>query len=511
MKARTFPGMSKRIVSFCSDLIAACGPLPADDLGPRVRAAGLTKSTNPVNTIRTALRQSPVMVHLPDGRFDSAKRMLDGAALTHRVRYATKGRQVLFVGPELAVLDQVLVHEGSLALSAGGAVTSSLGQFGGWCGPPDWLPDVQADSLLAFRLRSGRLAVEPVAHEPATSSEDVERLRIVLRRHLQSDDRLESWSSQQTLGRVMLRALAEVPDLLTEPLPPLDEVLQLGNERWGRDWPVDSIEGRNDGRKVLLDDVPAALVAALERDASRLGVTAGELTVLLLSAATYRTDLPCRHDAQESWLREPAYGWQRDPEDEERPEDPLADLFDVIGDSGGNGSVRSGHRDGGISEGTDIGSGGIGSGVGGIGSGGSGSVGSGSGGDVGIGGRSGDVGIGGRVGVGIGNGGGIGDCGGVNGGGDSGGGCSGIGGGGIAGGGRDGGDRGGGSPFGPDDSCDCDCCALSMEGEEEEEGDEYDEDNEDADEEDEEDAVDEMWSEGVPAAVLALRLQEQDR
>jgi hypothetical protein len=50
-----------------------------------------------------------------------------------------------------------------------------------------------------------------------------------------------------------------------------------------------------------------------------------------------------------------------------------------------------------------------------------------------------------------------------------------------------------------------------MEGEDEEEGDEYDEDNEDADEEDEEDAVDEMWSEGVPAAVLALRLQEQDR
>jgi hypothetical protein len=447
--------MSKRIVSFCSDLIAASGPLPADDLGPRVRAAGLTKSANPVTTIRAALRQSPVMVHLPDGRFDSAKRMLDGAALTHRVRYATKGRQVLFTGPELAVLDQVLVHEGSLALSAGGAVTSSRGEFGGWCGPPDWLPDVPADSLLAFRIRSGRLAVERVAPEPSTSSDEVDRLRIVLRRHLQSDDRLESWRSQQTLGRVMLRALAEVPDLLTEPLPPLDEVLQLGNEQWGRDWPVESIEGRRDGRKVVLDDVPAALVAALQRDACRLGVTAGELTVLMLSAATYRTELPCRHDAQESWLREPAYGWRRDPANEGRPEDSLADLLDVIGDVGGTGSADG--RSGGIGSGGrgGGGDGGIGGGIGGGGDGGHGSVGDGR-----------------RIG-------GIGSDGGIGG----------------------GGGRGGGSPFGPDDSCDCDCCALSEEDDDEED-DEYD---------DEDDALDEMWSEGVPAAVLALRLQEQDR
>jgi hypothetical protein len=467
--------MSKRIVSFCSDLIAASGPLPADDLGQRVRAAGLTKSANPVTTIRAALRQSPVMVHLPDGRFDSAKRMLDGAALTHRVRYATRGRQVLFTGPELAVLDQVLVHEGSLALSAGGAVTSSLGEFGGWCGPPDWLPDVQADSLLAFRIRSGRLAVEPLAHEPSTSSGEIERLRIVLRRHLQSDDRLEGWRSQQTLGRVMLRALAEAPDLLTEPLPPLDEVLQLGNERWGRDWPVESIDGRSDGRKVMLDDIPAALVAALQRDACRLGVTVGELTVLLLSAATYRTELPCRHDAQESWLREPAYGWRRDPANEGRPEDPLADLLDVIGDVDGNGS-------------------GSGSGIGGGGSGSSGGIGSGAGGGIGGGGGDGGIGDGGIGDGGIGrNGNGRDRNGGIGGGGGGVSDCGGTG---------DGsGGRGRGSPFGLEDSCDCDCCTLAEEDEDEDEY-EYEE---------EEDALDEMWSEGVPAAVLALRLQEQDR
>jgi hypothetical protein len=53
---------------------------------------------------------------------------------------------------------------------------------------------------------------------------------------------------------------------------------------------------------LVLHDVPGALVSALRRDADRLGVTTAELTVLLLSAATYRTAMPCRHDAQASWL-----------------------------------------------------------------------------------------------------------------------------------------------------------------------------------------------------------------
>ncbi|QNE22620.1 hypothetical protein F1D05_37875 [Kribbella qitaiheensis] len=308
--------MSKRLVIFCSDLINASGPQTPDDLGRQVLAAGLTKSTNPVTMIRTALRQSPVMVQLPDGRFDSARRMLDGVALTHRVRFATKGRQVLYAGPELSVLDQVLVHEGSLALTAGGAITSSLGEFGGWCGPPDWLPDVPADSLLAFRFRNGRLAVEPVTHEPSLKSSEVERLRLVLRRFLMTTDNLDHWRSHHTLGKVMLRALAEVPDLLLDPLPPLDEVLQLGDERWGRDWPVESVEGHHDGQRVVLDDVPSALAAALRRDADRLGVTTGELTVLLLSAATYRTAMPCRHDAQSAYLNPPFSNY---PDPDNRP------------------------------------------------------------------------------------------------------------------------------------------------------------------------------------------------
>ncbi len=307
-EARTFPGMSKRIVTFCADQINASGPLTPDDLGARAAGAGLTKSGNPAASVRTALRQSPVMVQLPDGRFDSARRMLDGAALTHRVRYATKGRQVIFAGPELAMLDQLLVHEGSLALSAGGAISLSFGEFGGWCGPPDWLPDVRADALLAFRLRSGRVAVEPVLDEPSLSSPATERLRVVLRRYLRADDGLSQRQSQHTLGAMMLRALAEVPDLLIEPLPPLDEVLQLGSERWGRGWAIESADTAPGGQQVVLDDLPPGLVAALHRDARNLGVSLGELTVLLLSAATYRTAMPCRHDTESAWLSAPVTG-----------------------------------------------------------------------------------------------------------------------------------------------------------------------------------------------------------
>jgi hypothetical protein len=299
--------MSKRIVAFCSDLINSAGPLSPDELGGKILAAGLTKSTNPATAVRTALRQSPVMVHLPDGRFDSARRMLDGAALTHRVHYPTKGRQVLFAGPELAMLDHLLVHEGSIALTAGGAVTSSLGQFGGWCGPPDWLPDVPTDALLAFRLDNGRLTVEPVLHEPSRDSPTIDRLRMVLKRHLMSGDNLNSWQSHQTLGTLMLRALAEIPDLLKSPLPPLDEILQLGNERWARDWPVESPHTPSAGHRITLEDVPTTLAAALRRNATHLGVTPNELSVLLLSAATYRTAMPCRHDTQAAWLSAPPH------------------------------------------------------------------------------------------------------------------------------------------------------------------------------------------------------------
>jgi hypothetical protein len=316
-ETRTFPGMSKRIVSFCSDLIASSGPIEVDAaVGAQVRAAGLTKAADPVPRVRSALRESPVMFHLPDGRFDSARRMLDGAALTHRVRFATRGRQVLFAGPELAVLDQILVHEGSLALASGGEVLSSVSDMSGWRGPTGWLPDVPADSLLAFRLRDGLLTVEPVPGEPSLTDERVERLRAVLRRHLQSGDQLDAWRSRLTLGRVLLRALAEVPDLLAEPMPPLDEVLRLGDERWGRDWPIESIQGHDDPRRtmtrpVVLADVPNELAARIERDAAAIGMTPGEFAILQLSAALNRMPMPCRHDAEEAWLRAP-YGRQPD-------------------------------------------------------------------------------------------------------------------------------------------------------------------------------------------------------
>jgi hypothetical protein len=156
------------------------------------------------------------------------------------------------------------------------------------------------------------LSVEAMPEEPSQSSPAIERLRVVLRRYLRSSDDLGPYQSHHTLSSLMLRALAEVPDLLADPLPPLDEVLALGHERWGRAWLLDSaepVDGRgavHGGQQVMLDDLPSTLVSALQRDARNLGVSLGELTVLLLSAATYRTAMPCRHDAEEAWLSAPS-------------------------------------------------------------------------------------------------------------------------------------------------------------------------------------------------------------
>lgn len=163
-------------------------------------------------------------------------------------------------------------------------------------------PNVPSGTLLAFRLRHGRLSVAALDHEPAAASPEVDRLRQVLRRHLQPHDRLDQWHAGHTLGRLVLRALAEVPDLLADPLPPLDEILPLGARGWPRDQPVDGADGGVEERQLVLSAVPANLIVALQRDAGRLGISTSDLAVLLLSAVTYRGGVSCRHDAETAWI-----------------------------------------------------------------------------------------------------------------------------------------------------------------------------------------------------------------
>ncbi len=316
--------MSKRIATFCTELIADSGPLELGELARRVSAAGLTRARNPESVVKSALSQTSGILELPDGRFDSVRRMLDGAVLTHRVRAATTGCRVLYGGPELALLDELL-STGPLPLATGGQAHRASGDLDGIVGPPGWLPDVPADTLVALRLAGGTLRAGTVDAGDDVLAARAERLRVILAKHLTAAEPKASWRStswhsdwpdygrvrsgwRRTLLRAVLYGLAECPDLLAEPVPPLDEVLRLPPLSWDHVWTAEEqrrdhlVAAVRNGSSLTLHGVPAGLRGALERLAERSGVPVGELAVLQLAAATYRWEDACRHDLEQAWL-----------------------------------------------------------------------------------------------------------------------------------------------------------------------------------------------------------------
>ena len=345
-----FHGMSQRITTFCTDLIVRSGPQLLDDLTEKVRAAGLTTARKPGTTVKSALNRSDCFVLLPDGRYDAVARMLDGAVLTHRVRAATAatGRQTLFAGHELALLDELL-SAGPLPLVSGGEVRRSRGDVDGLFGPPGWLPDVAAGTLVALRVSGGTMAVKPVGDATEAMDRRAARLREVVTRHLgATDDRpsatwrngYDAWPDysrsltgwRRTLSRAMMRALAECPDLLAEPMAPLDEVLRLPEISWDEVWADQDrlhhgLSSPQRGVTLTLHGVPDSLRTALQQQAVSSRTPLGEFVVLQLAAATYRWQTPCRHDAEQAWLERFREDERNDPmrRYEDPPYDPVLD------------------------------------------------------------------------------------------------------------------------------------------------------------------------------------------
>lgn len=370
--------MSTRIVSFCADLITRSGPLPLDHLVAHVRDNGVSKARNPEAPVRTALARADGIVELPDGRFDAARRMLDGAVLTHRVRAATTGRRVLFAGPELTLFDELL-SAGPVPLASGGEVSRSTGDIDGLVGPPGWLPDVGADTLLALRHTAGTLSIAPVQADPTTLTERADRLRAALAHHGTTPNTAgerrraaSSWSGQWSssdpedwpdfgaagtswqrgLIRAVLRALHEFPDLLAEPMPPLDEVLAFPPVAWSQAWSRPRSHDLYGGRppkaiRFVLPAVPESLHQALSRVAGAAGIPVEELAMLHLAAATYRWEAPCRHDAEQAWLdrfaREERARAKYAYEDAHIDLDACDELYELYGDPNAGHDSGGGH------------------------------------------------------------------------------------------------------------------------------------------------------------------------
>jgi hypothetical protein len=302
--------MTRRIADFCADHITAHGPVTLAALAEAARSADITRARYPESAVLTGIRDDKRLVARPDGRWDTSVRLLDGAVLTHRIRFQTRDRQEVYAGRELGPL-QLAFDSGGLPLATGGVVEVSRSGMPAWRGPDGWLPVVEAGSLLAFQLTSGKLSVQPVSIDADAGAERAEFLRTTLARHARWLDTGHYSSVGVPLTRALLSALVEVPDLLAEPVPPLDEVLRLPPAPWADAWTREIVASAQDGDTLVVPGVPHGLAVELRERARLNGISVGEYVVVQLAAIAWRAQPPCRHEVEERRWREDEFGYAR--------------------------------------------------------------------------------------------------------------------------------------------------------------------------------------------------------
>lgn len=276
--------MSKTFAACAADLLREHGPLDLDRLHALAVEQGATKART-----STSLRHSlygPRFVQRPDGRYDTAARLLTGQVFTTRLR-RPPADGVLWSVRDLEPL-AALWSYGAVPLSSGGAVRRGAGDVPTWTGPPGWLPPSEPGGLLALRWDGTALCVDvPVGVSPADSDRAQDVRRVLARhaaprglRHLPTED----------LATTVVSALVEDPDLFARALPPLSELMPLPTALRPHDaWP--SHQG---GGGTIVLPVPLATRVNLElgRRADLLGEQLPEYISMLLSAAADRVAPP---------------------------------------------------------------------------------------------------------------------------------------------------------------------------------------------------------------------------
>jgi hypothetical protein len=242
------------------------------------------------------MRDRTTFVQLPDGRFTCAQQILVGATFTHRVSGDRAGDQYVWPGPELEPLRRLVKDLGEVPVEGGGTV--QVDPYGQeiWKLPAGTLDGVPRGGLLAFtwtgtHLRAAALDSGVDRHDPRAVE-----VRAVLIRHRRRalEDRQGygylNWRAKEDLGRIVLGALAEAPNLLSEPVPPLDELVGVS--------PAEAVnllyEGISDvlereHRRNVALDLPEPLYATLEARAGLLKIAPEEFMVALLGNEIWRT------------------------------------------------------------------------------------------------------------------------------------------------------------------------------------------------------------------------------
>ena len=284
--------MTRAFASAAADLLLEHGPLSLAELHELAVDRGLTKSKT-ASSLAASLSREQYVVR-PDGRYDTAARLLRGQVFTTRSRASGDG--VLWTYRDLDPLAQL----GRMPLATGGEMTRGASAVESWTGPPGWLPEVSSTQLLGLRWGGVALHVEVVQDVVGGDCERAREVREVLGRHARGQ-RPQPWSyaPRSSLTQTVLSALVEEPALFAVPLPPLRELLPLPEDLR----PQDAGE-RDPERTATIVEVPVPMRAhdELARRADLLGERLPDYLCLLLTAAADRVQLPPpRYDRYEPY------------------------------------------------------------------------------------------------------------------------------------------------------------------------------------------------------------------
>lgn len=293
------------IASFCHDLLLTEGPLPLPTLACRASAAGVTRARDPEAAVRSAIGQA--QVQLPDGRWQTPLRLLEGRILTVG-RLPLRGApwtddHVDGVEYDVAPLDRAL-RCGPVPLGGGGELRRRGGYRSEWIAPRGWPGlEVGHDELLGLRIRAGALHLERVPVTAALRAEG-ERLAEAL------DDagrpgRWSYWHSDDVVADLWSRLAAD-PDLLAQPAPPLSRCVPAFAEE---------LAARREQRRLLAASwtVTLGLPARLQEVALSEARRSGEALLEWLQrfVADELLELERHRDAawpDEEWEDEEKYG-----------------------------------------------------------------------------------------------------------------------------------------------------------------------------------------------------------
>lgn len=257
-------------------------------------------------SVADAISTSTMLVWRPDGTVDHVLHVFDGTILTQRARAPLAGRPDLWCTVALQPLLNVAAFRGVPLADGSGEVRRAPTGDAVLLGPRGWLPDVPRYGVLGLRIEEGRLSVVPVDEADFPDLQRQEQVRQLVAHHY----RIERWyagtddleSRPAEVVRALTLALLEDPDLLSAPLPPLDELLYLSLES---DCDIHYWRERAaiipESSSFQVTGMPDALHRELSHRAQRYGMSFDQYVIAVLGHLSWRTPFAEDMEPWDDW------------------------------------------------------------------------------------------------------------------------------------------------------------------------------------------------------------------